>query len=74
MASNNSQIHKAGHGHPKRAKLPDVNINTSVQIIDTERASLSCPHMNFQFISQAFLVVLSPKTTCTITGGSKFIA
>ena len=54
MASNNSQIHKPGHGHPKRAKLPDININTSVQIIDTERASLSCPHMNFQLYPKLF--------------------
>ena len=40
MASINSQIDKPQRGHPKRAELPDVNINTGAQSINTERASL----------------------------------
>ena len=43
MASGDSQIDKLQRGHPKRAELPDVNINTGVQSINTERASLSRP-------------------------------
>ena len=41
MASSDSQIDKPQHGRPKRAELPDVNINTGAQSINTERASLS---------------------------------
>ena len=41
MASSDSQIDKPQPGRPKRAELPDVNINTGMQSIDTERASLS---------------------------------
>ena len=41
MASRNSQIDKPQHGCPKRAELPDVNINTGVQSINTVRASLN---------------------------------
>ena len=38
--SSDSQIDKSQHGRPpKRAKFPDVNINTSAQSINTERAS-----------------------------------
>ena len=33
MARGNSQIDKPQRGHPKRAELPDVNINTGVQSI-----------------------------------------
>ena len=40
MASRNSQIDKPQHEHPKRAELPDVNINTGMQSINTERAPL----------------------------------
>ena len=39
MASSDSQIDKPQCGCPKRAELPDVNINTDVQSIDTERPS-----------------------------------
>ena len=38
MASSDSQIDKPQCGCPKRAELPDVNINTGVQSINTERA------------------------------------
>ena len=38
MASSNSQIVKPQPGHPKRAELLDVNINTGAQTINTERA------------------------------------
>ena len=40
MASSDSQIDKPQRGRPKRAELPDVNINTGTQSINTERASL----------------------------------
>ena len=40
MASSDSQIDIPQRGRPKRAELPDVNINTGVQsILNTERAS-----------------------------------
>ena len=39
MASSDSQIDKLQRGRPKRAELPDVNINTGAQSINTERAS-----------------------------------
>ena len=41
MASSDSQIDKPQRGRPKRAELPDVNINTGVQSINTDRASLN---------------------------------
>ena len=41
MASSDSQIDKPQRGRPERAELPDANINTGVQSINTERASLS---------------------------------
>ena len=41
MASSDSQIDKPQCGHPKRAELLDVNINTGVQSINTERDSLN---------------------------------
>ena len=39
MTSSDSQIDKPQRGRPKRAELPDVNINTGAQGINTERAS-----------------------------------
>ena len=41
MTSSESQIDKPQHGRPKRAELLDVNINTCMQSINTERDSLS---------------------------------
>ena len=40
MASSDGQIDKPQRGRPKRAELPDVNVNTGAQSINTERASL----------------------------------
>ena len=40
MASSDSQIDKPQRGRPKRAELPDVNINTGAQSINTEKAIL----------------------------------
>ena len=40
MASSDSQIDKSQRGRPKRAELPDININIGAQSINTERASL----------------------------------
>ena len=42
MKSSDSQIDKPKCGCPKRAELPDVNINTGVQSINTKRASENC--------------------------------
>ena len=36
MASCDSQIDKPQRGRPKRAELPDVNINTGAQSINSE--------------------------------------
>ena len=36
MASSDSQVDKPQRGRPKRAELPDVNINTGAQSINTE--------------------------------------
>ena len=36
MTSSESQIDKPQRGRPKRAELPDVNINTGTQSINTE--------------------------------------
>ena len=41
MASRDSQINKPQCRRPKRAELPDVNINTGAQSINTERTSLT---------------------------------
>ena len=41
IASSDSQIDKPQRGCSKRAELPDVNINTGVQSINTERTSLT---------------------------------
>ena len=46
MASRDSQIDKPQHGHPKKAELLDVNINTGAQSINTERASIR-PHSHY---------------------------
>ena len=40
MATSDSQINKPHRGRPKRAELPDVNINTVAQNINTKSASL----------------------------------
>ena len=41
VASSDSQIDKPQRGRPKRAELPDVNINTGAQSINTERLALA---------------------------------
>ena len=40
MASSDSEIDKPQRGRPKRAEVPDANINTGAQNINTERTSL----------------------------------
>ena len=40
MRDSDSQIDKPQCRHPKRAELPDVNINTGAQSVKTEGASL----------------------------------
>ena len=41
MASSDSQIDKPQRGRPKRAELPDVNIKTGAQSINTESSQSS---------------------------------
>ena len=41
MANSDSQIDKPQHRRPKRAEMPDANINTGVQSIYTKIASLT---------------------------------
>ena len=43
MTSSDSQIAKSQCGHPKRAELLDVNINTGTQSINNERAYFNKP-------------------------------
>ena len=50
MASSDSQIDNPQRGHAKRAEMPDVNINTGAQSINTDRASL-----NIFFCQTSFL-------------------
>ena len=45
MASSDSQIDKPQRGHPKRAELLEVNINTGAQSINTESAHLPFRNM-----------------------------
>ena len=40
MESSDSEIDEPQRGRPKRTEVPDVNINTGAQSINTERASL----------------------------------
>ena len=48
MASSDSQIDKPQCGRPKRAELPDVNIDTDAQSINTDRASLILERISFE--------------------------
>ena len=41
MAGSDSQIDKPQRVCPKRAEVPDVNINTGAQSINIEKASLN---------------------------------
>ena len=41
MASRNSQIDKPQRGRPKRAELPNVNINTGAESINTDKFVVS---------------------------------
>ena len=54
MESSDSQMDKPQHGRPKRAELPDVNINTGVQSINTERASLMILMRRRRIMAAAF--------------------
>ena len=40
MADSDSHIDEPQRGRPKRAELPDININTGARSSDTEKASL----------------------------------
>ena len=53
MASSDSQIDKPQCGCPKRAELLDVNINTGMQSINTERTSLRLMFTLYQIASVA---------------------
>ena len=68
MASSDSQIDKPQHGCPKRAELPDVNINTGAQSINTERASLINRHVNItcpkRSVIKEILLAISSSLDC----------
>ena len=50
MASSDSEIDKPQLGCPKRAELPNVNINTGVQSINTETTIVDTTILNsFKF-------------------------
>ena len=50
MASSDSEINKPQLGCPKRAELPNVNINTGVQRINTETTIVDTTILNsFKF-------------------------
>ena len=42
MASSDSQINEPQRGRPKRAELPDVNINIGAQIINSKSSFRIC--------------------------------
>ena len=42
MAGSDSQMDKSQRGRPKRAELPDVNINTSAQSINASLKVITC--------------------------------
>ena len=62
MAGSDSQVDKPQRGRPKRAELPDVNINTGVQSINTERASLNPGN---QSLSPSGLLVFKESVVCS---------
>ena len=51
MASSDIHIDEPQLGHPKRAELPDININTGAQSINTERASSRKGRLKVPFLS-----------------------
>ena len=55
MARSDSQIDTPQRGHPKRVELPDAKINTGVQSINTEKASLTLREGNYTFKSPNFV-------------------
>ena len=59
MASSDSQIDKPQRGCPKRAELPDVNINTGTRSINTERASLRVEEIWLQNCATIIQIVIS---------------
>ena len=69
MASSDSQIDKPQHGRPKRAELPDVNINTGVQSINTESCSgktgplPECGSFISRILPEYFLNIFTPRKT-----------
>ena len=57
MTSSDSRVNKPQCGRPKRAELLDVNINTGVQSINSETASLSPGQMDLQ-VNASFRLAL----------------
>ena len=48
VVSSNTQIDKPQRGCPKRAELPDVNINTGAKSINSEKAALAFKNHSLQ--------------------------
>ena len=73
MASNDSQINKPQRGRPKRAELPDVNINTGAQSINIERVFLNSLHkkkclvISSEFYNEKPLEFSFPRWTDTLS-------
>ena len=80
MASSDSQIDKPQPGRPKRAELPDANVNTGTQSIDTERASLSITFavestsasLEWSQVCDSFIINYSFKTLTLYNVAAKF--
>ena len=64
MTSNDSQIDKPQCGCPKRAELPDVNINTGMQSINTERAFSIAAERDMVFCQRNSVRLLSMLSPC----------
>ena len=58
MAPSDRQINKPHHGYPKRTELPNVNINTGTQSINTESLFTTMSYTVSGSISMFFLLFL----------------
>ena len=62
--SSDIQINEPQHGHPKRADLPDINIKTGVQSINTARASLKLVNSTLDYIETSLYLALQYYDIC----------
>ena len=73
MASTDSQVDKPQRGRPKRVELPDVNINTGAQSINTGRASLiGLPVVSFfSFLPSSLILTRAEEYASSPTSASR---